>query len=136
MEASAQMPTELVVLAWGVVLVLVQLVLHTVVEITELGTPYALSPRDEGRHVKGPYGARINRAFNNLLETFVLFAALALALAVTGKAGGIGAIGAWLWFAARVLFVPAYVAGVAGVRTLLWVISMVGIVMMLLRLAF
>jgi len=91
----------LTLLAWSVVLLLVQ-ALQATTGILEHGLSYALSPQDEGLEVKGLYAGRINRAFFNLLETYPAFVALALALAITGKAGGTGLLGAQIWFWARV----------------------------------
>jgi uncharacterized MAPEG superfamily protein len=42
--------------------------------------------------------------------------------------------GATVFLVARVLYVPAYLAGVMGLRTLIWVASLVGLVLMLLPL--
>jgi uncharacterized MAPEG superfamily protein len=134
METATQLPTEIFVLGLGIVLLVVQLVLHTLATISDHGRGYALGPHDETLRIKSIYGGRITRAFYNLLETFVVFAALALALVVTGKAGGLGAAGAWVWFSARVLYVPAYVVAIPGVRTALWTVSMVGVLMMLVDL--
>ena len=78
--------------------------------------------------------ARLLRALRNFLETYPAFIALALALVVTGKAGGLGATGAWLWLLARVLYVALYAAGIPLVRTLVWAASIVGLVLMLVRL--
>jgi len=134
MDAMTTMPTEVAILGWAVVLLLVQLVLQAVAGVVELGFPYALSPRDEGREVKNVYGARLTRAFYNLMETFPAFVALALALAVTGKTGGLGATGAQVWFWARVVYVPVYAAGIPVLRTLIWAISAIGLIMMLVAL--
>jgi uncharacterized MAPEG superfamily protein len=134
MEALNDMPTEIVLLGWGVVLLLVQLVLQTLAAVGEFGLPYALTPRDEGRKIEGVMGGRIERAFYNLLETFPAFAAVALALAVTGKTGGLGATGAHLWFWARIVYVPVYAFGIPGLRTAVWTVSAIGIVLMLIAL--
>ena len=134
METATELPTEILVLGLGVVLLIVQLVLHTLATISEHGRDYALGPHDETLQTKSIYGGRITRAFYNLLETFVVFAALALALVVTGKAGGLGAAGAWVWLLARVLYVPAYVLAIPGVRTALWTVSTIGVLMMLVDL--
>ncbi|MEM8662631.1 MAG: MAPEG family protein, partial [Pseudomonadota bacterium] len=75
------------------------------------------------------WGERAERAYRNLLETFPLFAAFALAVAVTGTANGLSATGAWIYLAARVAYVPAYISGVPHVRSLIWVAAMVGIAM-------
>ena len=71
---------------------------------------------------------------NNLLETYPAFIALALALALTGKTGGIAATGALIWLIARLLYVVVYAAGTPVVRTIIWFASIVGLVMMFLRL--
>ena len=57
-----------------------------------------------------------------------------LALAVTGKTGGIAATGAVLWLVARVLYVVVYATGTPVVRTLIWFASIIGLVLMLVRL--
>ncbi len=101
--------------------------------IYDLG-PYLLGPRDDNRQSGNIVAGRLKRALENLLETYPAFVALALALALTGKTGGIAATGAWLWLAARVVYVPLYAFGVPAVRTLAWVVSIVGILMMLSRL--
>ncbi len=52
---------------------------------------------------------------------------------MTGRSGGIAATGAWVWFLARVAYVPLYLFGVRYVRSLAYLVSMVGLVMMLIR---
>jgi len=131
MEAAAA-STEIAVLGWSVVLLLVQIILQAV-STYDLG-PYLLGPRDDNRQSGNVWAGRLKRALENLLETYPAFVALALALAVTGKAGGIAATGAWVWLIARIVYVPLYAFGVPAVRTLVWAVSIVGILMMLVRL--
>lgn len=132
--AMTGVPTEIVLLGWGIVLLLVQLVIYVVPEVLELGMGYALGPRDEKRESKSVVTRRLQRGFYNMLETFPVFAALALALAVTGKTGGLGLTGAHLWFWARVIYVPLYAIGVPGLRTAAWTVSVIGIILMLVAL--
>ena len=124
---------ELKLLGWSVVLLLVQIVLQAASSSSELGLPYAMSPRDEGREPRSVYARRIRRALNNLLETYPAFVGLALALVISNKAGGVGAIGAEIYLAARVLYLIVYAAGVSVVRTLFWGLSIIGLIMMLVR---
>ena len=131
MEAAAS-STEIAVLGWSVVLLLAQVLLQAV-STYDLG-PYLLGPRDDNRQSGNVMAGRLKRALENLLETYPAFVALALALAVTGKTGGIAATGAWVWLIARVVYVPLYAFGVPAVRTLAWVVSVVGLLMMLVRL--
>jgi uncharacterized MAPEG superfamily protein len=128
------MPLELKLLGWSVVLLLVQIVLQAATSSSELGLPYAMSPRDEGHEPRSVYPRRIRRALNNLVETYPAFVALALGLVVSNKTGGIGEVGAEIYLAARVLYLIIYAAGVSVVRTLFWGISIIGLIMMLVRL--
>lgn len=74
---------------------------------------------------------RLERALRNFLETYPAFVGLALALHVTGQAGGIGAIGAVIWLVARIAYLPLYAYGVQPMRSTVWTASAVGIVLML-----
>ncbi len=134
MDTLATLPTEIVLLGWGVILLLVQLVLQATAGVLEFGLGYAFSPRDARKQLTNVHAARLARAFYNLLETFPAFVALALALAVTGRTGGLGAIGAQLWFWSRVVYVPIYVAGIPVLRTLVWFASVIGLILMLVAL--
>jgi uncharacterized MAPEG superfamily protein len=76
----------------------------------------------------------LSRALRNLLETYPAFVALALALVVTGKAGGMAEAGAWTWLIARAAYLLLYAAGVPVLRTIAWLVSIAGLVLMLARL--
>ncbi|WP_274627140.1 MAPEG family protein [Arvimicrobium flavum] len=132
METAAA-STEMTVLGWSVVLLLVQVVAQAF-STYDLGPKYLFSPRDEGRTSRYVVSGRLSRALRNLLETYPAFVALALALVVTGKGGGIAATGAWLWLAARIVYVVLYALGIPVWRTLAWLASIVGLLMMLIRL--
>ena len=132
MEAAVG-STELSVLGWSVVLLLLQVVAQATAA-SDLGPTYLLSPRDERRESRSVIAGRLARALNNLLETYPAFVALALGLIVAGKTGGLGATGAWVWIAARVLYVFIYATGIPVVRTLVWLASIIGLLLMLIRL--
>jgi uncharacterized MAPEG superfamily protein len=132
MEAAAA-STEISVLAWSVVLLLLQVIVQATATM-DLGPKYLFSPRDEKLESKGALAGRLDRALKNLLETYPAFIALALALIVTGKAGGIGATGAWLWLIARVFYVVLYAAGIPVARTVAWFASILSLLLMLIRL--
>lgn len=69
-------------------------------------------------------------------RTYPAFVALVVALVVAGKTGGLGATGAWIWLAARVIYFPIYATGVPVVRTLVWLVSIAGLLLMLIPLVF
>jgi uncharacterized MAPEG superfamily protein len=130
----AAMATEIQVLGLSVILLIVQVIMQAQSALPELGLDYLSGPRDQLRPVNSTTAGRARRALANLLETYSAFVALALALAVSGKAGGLGATGAWLWLAARIVYVPLYLAGIPMIRTIAWGVSILGLVLMLFRL--
>jgi uncharacterized MAPEG superfamily protein len=128
------LPTEIVMLALGVVLLILQLFLQSISSTAELGGIYKAGPRDEAKLAQGVFAGRADRAFRNLLETFPAFAALALALVVTGRNGGLGALGAEVWVVSRILYVPLYFIQIPFARSLVWFVSIFALVAMLVRL--
>ena len=127
------MTPELQYLVYGVIL----LVVHTLVQATfsdlSKGIGWALGPQDETRE-QSVAAARIQRALRNYLETFPAFIALALVLAVTETGNGTSALGAAVYFWARIAYIPAYASGVPLVRSVAWFASLAGLAMMLLPL--
>jgi uncharacterized MAPEG superfamily protein len=90
----------------------------------------ALGPRDDQPPLTR-IGGRAERALANMHEALPVFLALALLNLFLGT-GAMATNGATVFLVARVLYVPAYLAGVVGVRTLIWIVSVVGLVMMLI----
>jgi uncharacterized MAPEG superfamily protein len=128
------LPTEIVMLGLGAVLLLLQLFLQSVSATLEMGAAYKAGPRDDQRALRGVFAGRAERAFRNLLETFPLFAALALALVVTGRNGGLGAFAAEIWIVARVIYVALYFIQIPFARSLVWFVSIFALIAMLVRL--
>lgn len=132
---EAALSTEITVLGWSVVLLIVHIVWQASSATMDTGLGYNMSARDTDRQVS-VISSRLNRALRNFLETYAAFVGLALALHVTGNAGGIGAVGAVLWLLARVAYVPIFAFGIARIRTAVWAASIVGLLLMLIRLMF
>jgi len=128
--------SELTCLELSVLLWLAHVVTQAVTARGEFGDPYLFSPRDKQPPTKGVAYGRAARALSNYIDNLVPFVGLALALIATGRVGGPGAIGATMWIIARILYLPIYVMGVTYVRTALWAIALIGLLMMLARLAF
>ena len=128
------LPTEIVMLGLGVALLLVQMFLQSISSAVEMGLGYKAGSRDESKVLRSVFAGRADRAFRNLMETFSVFAALALALVVTGRNGGLGALGAEVWIVARILYVPLYLFHIPFARSLAWFVSMFALVAMLIRL--
>ena len=128
------MSVELQLLAWSVVLLIVHIGVQGALVAPLRGAVWNAGPRDEGQPPLGKYPGRAQRALENFKETYPAFIALALALVVAGRTGGVGTLGAWLWFAGRVAYLPLYVLGVPWLRSVAYGVSLVGLIMMLTRL--
>ncbi len=127
------MSIELTMLLWVVILYLAQLLAHMLASVMENGMGYALGTRDEWANPTG-IASRIERAYYNLLESLPAFAALILIAIFTGKANEMTALGSQMFFWSRLAYLPAYISGIPVIRTLLWVISMAGLVLILWQL--
>jgi uncharacterized MAPEG superfamily protein len=89
------------------------------------------SPRDGTPIVLTGMAGRLERANANFLATFVFFATLVLAGYLLQRHTSTTALGAQIYFWARVIYLPIYALGIPYLRTLIWTASIVGIVMLL-----
>jgi uncharacterized MAPEG superfamily protein len=69
----------------------------------------------------------LKRAQDNLFETLPLFLGAVLIAHVAGKENETTALGAQIYFWARVAYVPLYAWGVRHLRSLVWIVSIVGL---------
>jgi uncharacterized MAPEG superfamily protein len=122
-------------LLWSVVLGLLQILLTATCSLGQRGLDWAASARDEVKPPLSGVGGRLDRARANFLETFPLFATAVLAAHVLQQHDQLTVLGAQLYFWARLLYVPVYAAGIPYLRTLIWAVSIAGIVLLLVALA-
>ena len=120
------MSLELKMLIYASILLLIQLVFQVLAGIYQNGLGYTLSPRDDLSNDAGIPG-RIERAYYNMLETFPVFAALVLTVQVSESWSTLTALGVQLYFWGRVFYVPAYVAGIPFLRTVIWFVAAAGL---------
>ena len=85
-----------------------------------------LAGNREGLGEIGGWAGRAKRAHLNMIESMVLFAALVLIAATAGKANAMTAMGAAIFFWARLAYAVIYIAGIAWLRTLVWFVSVIG----------
>lgn len=93
----------------------------------------ALGPRDDPPP-QSVIGGRAERALANMQEAMPVFLALALLDLIVAPQAPLAVTGATVFLVARLLYVPAYLAGIMGLRSLIWMVSLVGLVLMLLPL--
>ncbi len=127
------MSPDLKLLVWSTALTLVQSVIAVLGAMIQVGLPALAGNRENLPAIEG-WAGRAQRAHRNMLENFVLFAALVLVAQVAGKANAMTALGAHLFFWARLVYAPVYLIGIPWVRTGVWGLSVVGLVTIFLQL--
>ena len=125
------MTAELIVLAWGCVLALVHIFAAVRVKTRQYGTRWNMGARDEPVPPPEPIVGRLARAQANFFETFPIMAAAILIVTSVGLEDSLTAIGSVLWLGARIVYLPLYAFGVPVLRTLAFLVSIVGIVLVL-----
>ena len=123
------MTVELRMLTLSVVLGIVHIVAASHAASLQRGYRWTASPRDEGAEPLRGVAGRLERALRNFSETFPLFAAVVLVAHVSDTHGALTEWGARLYFWARVAYVPLYAAGVPIVRSLVWNVATVAILL-------
>ena len=124
------MTTELQLLACAMGLGLIHIGLAATLSLQQRGFAWAVGPRDNTPPLTG-MAARVSRALYNFGETFPIFAAAVLAVAITQRSNAGTLLGAQLYLWARLIYIPTYAFGISYVRTVVWAVSLVGIVMVL-----
>ena len=124
------MTTEMTLLAWSLVLAVVQILAFDMVRTRQYGIKWNTGPRDEAMPPLSPVAERLQRAQSNLYETLPLFIAAVLALKLLGISTTGTVLGAQLYFWGRVVYVPLYAFGVKMVRSLVWLVSFAGLLML------
>jgi uncharacterized MAPEG superfamily protein len=127
------MSIELTMLLYVVILFVAQLIAQIIAEMMEHGIGYLMSSRDDWKNPTGIAG-RIERAYFNLLETMPAFAALILIALYTGKVNDMTALGSQIYFWGRLAYFPIYITGIPVLRTLIWIASTGGLVLILWQL--
>jgi len=123
------MSIELQYLIFAIFLVLLQMVFQSTAGFLANGLAGAAGSRDDEVLTEG-IGGRFERAYYNMLETFPVFAALVLIIQITESWTSTSALAVQIYFWARVAYIPLYVVGIPFLRTIVWLGSMVGILML------
>lgn len=128
------MTIELQLLLWSIVLGLVHILLAATLSVMQRGLRWGFSSRDGVAAPLTGLAGRLDRATRNFLETFAFFAAAVLVVVIGQKSSDQTALGAQLYFWARLAYLPVYAAGIPYLRTGIWAVSLVGLAMIILAL--
>jgi uncharacterized MAPEG superfamily protein len=127
------MSPDLKYLLFSTVLTFVQVLLAATFANFAVGLPTLAGNRDGFGELPGIAG-RAKRAHLNMIENMILFIPLVLITVAANKADATTAMGAMIFFWARVAYAIIYVAGIPWLRTVAWLVSVVGMIMIALRL--
>ena len=125
---------ELRMLAFTVVLGLVHVTAASHAASWQRGYRWTASSRDEPVGPLVGVAGRLARALSNFSETFPWFAALVLAVLASGKTGQLSELGVSLYFFGRVAYLVLYALGVPLIRSVVWNVATLGIVLLLVAL--
>lgn len=123
------MTAELTYVALTILLAVVQIFLPATGRTLQHGPKWNAGPRDGAVPPSNVITGRLERAQSNLYETLPLFIGAVLVAHVAGEDGFLTYWGASLYFWARVVYVPLYAFGVTGLRSLAFLASLAGLLM-------
>ena len=118
-------------LAWSVLLGLGYVFIAAGFATRQRGLKWNAGNRDGISAPLTGVAARAARASANFLETFGFFAAAALAVTVTHRDTPHAALCAQIYFWARLVYLPIYLAGIPYLRTAVWALALWGMLQVL-----
>lgn len=122
------MGPELKYLLFSVVLTFVQVLIAAAAANQVVGLTTLAGNRDDLPSYTG-FAGRAKRAHLNMLENLVLFSALVLIAVAAQKTNATTAMGALIFFWARLIYAVVYLLGIPWLRTLVWFVSVIGMIM-------
>ena len=129
------MTTDLTMLVWTAGFAVV-LPFAYIIGLTLIPNGFAWGLGNRSGPVDGELGwaQRARRAHVNLIENLLPFAALVLVAHVSGKANATTALGAQIFFWARLVYTAVYIAGWTPLRTAVFIVGQTGLFLILMAL--
>lgn len=125
------MSVELTLLIWSTTLFGLYVGVQGILYRVQHGIWFSSSGRDN-EPPPDIWNARAQKALRNLIETYGVFVALAVAVELSGRSDGFTQWGAHLYLWARLAYLPLYLFAVLYVRSLVWCLAAGGLVLMFL----
>jgi uncharacterized MAPEG superfamily protein len=127
------MTPDLRLLLWVLVLAFVEVIVAVLLAQAQVGLGMLAGNR-EGLPPLVSFAGRAQRAHRNMLESLPLFIGLVLIAQIAGKANGATLAGCELFFWGRLAHWVLYVIGIPWLRTIAWVVSVIGLIVIFLQL--
>lgn len=125
----AGLPTEFTMLGLALGLGLFQLLIAARVGNSQRGIQWNVGPRDQPSPPVSALAGRLERAYRNFMETFPFFAAAILADHAMNRFSWLTLVGSQIYLIARAVYLPLYAAGVPVIRTLVWIVGTIGLIL-------
>jgi uncharacterized MAPEG superfamily protein len=125
------MPVEIKILALGAVLLFIHIFVATRFKTNQYGRAWNVGARDEQLPPPNAMTGRSARAQANFAETFPIAIVALLGVVVAQKTNSTTALGGWIWLGARIAYLPIYLSGVRVIRTIIYTISLVGLILVI-----
>ena len=127
------MKPEMMLLLWAVVLAFAQALLAVQGAFMQVGLPMLAGNRENMPPITG-WAGRAARAHRNMMENLALFIPLVVVAVVAGKTNDMTLLGAQIFVWARLVYAVVYLAGIPWLRTGVWFVSVIGMVLIFLQL--
>jgi uncharacterized MAPEG superfamily protein len=127
------MGSELNLLVWAAALAVVQVLVAVMGAFNQVGLMKLVGNREDMPKLMG-WAGRAERAHLNMALNLGLFAVLVLVAVAAGKTNAMTLLGAQLFFWSRVAYALIYVAGITWLRTLSWLVSVIGLILIFAQL--
>lgn len=107
----------------------VHLFLPSMIRIPQIGLSRYVGSRDDLPALPA-IGQRAERAHNNLRENMIPFLALAVLSIALGAVNATAILGAQMFVLARIVYLPCYLFAVPWLRSTVWSVGFIGLVLM------
>jgi len=107
----------------------VHLFLPSMIRIPQIGVSRYVGSRDDLPALPA-IGQRAERAHNNLRENMIPFVALAVLTIALGDVSGTAILGAQLFVLARIIYLVCYLFAIPWLRSIVWSVGFIGLVLM------
>ena len=120
--------TQTSILILSFLLVLIQITIPVLISLltNNVKLSYLFSSRDNEANTS-IYIDRANRSLNNLFETLPIFIGLVLLSIINDVDNSLLAM---IWLLARMIYVPVYIVGINYLRTGIWAIALICLIIM------